>query len=415
MKTNTTHNYSFILVFIVFLLTLKTQSQTSPLKLIGFSNNQEQGVNVVKWNAGETIFNSSYPTNIQGILLGSSTFDSASANYFAKVLDNTNNEEENKLFKFNANTETISLFPAESFFNGGSEVDMETGLVYTYDGDADNNVFLNQYNSQTGIATNLGIFNFNPNTNFFPDSACYDSNNKKYYFLILEEATVKLVSVSVDSQPLDYTITPLAYDGNSGNIGLEYSNETNTIYAMYSELNPINNSNTITIGSLNPLNGELTAITNLDNVIGYQLSNRTYDQETKSFVFIGLNNLNNFELLAVNTETAAINTYPLPEGLLVEIESDNSQYATTKYGTLKNNTFDQAGFTLFPNPASTTTQVSFSGIVTNYYIADLLGKTTLEGNLSNHNIIDVSTLSKGVYIFSAIQNDKVISKKIVIK
>ncbi len=415
MKKNSTYYYSFIIVLIVFLFTFKSQSQTSTLKLIGFSYNQEQVVNVVKWNAGETIFNSSYPTNIQGVLLGSSTFDSASANYFAKVLDNTNNEEENKLFKFNTNSETISLFPAESFFNGGSEVDMETGLVYTYDGDADNNVFLNQYNSQTGIATNLGIFNFNPNTNFFPDSACYDSNNKKYYFLILEEATVKLVSVSVDSQPLDYTITPLAYDGNSGNIGLEYSNETNTIYAMYSELNPINNTSTITIGSLNPLNGELTAITNLDNVVGYQLSNRTYDQDTKSFVFIGVNNLNNFELFAVNTETAAVNTYPLPGELLVEIESDNSQYASTKYGGLKNSSFEQDGFTLFPNPATTSIQVSYQGIVTNYYITDMLGKPILEGNFSNQNKIDVSTLSKGVYIFNAIQNDKAISKKIVIK
>lgn len=415
MKTKNTYNYSFIIVLIVFLFASKSQSQTSTIKLIGFSYSQEQGVNIVKWNAGETTFSSSYPTNVQGVLLGSSTFDSSSANYFAKVLDNTNNEDENKLFKFNSDTETISLFPAESFFNGGSEVDMETGLVYTYDGDADNNVFLNQYNIQTGIATNLGIFNFNTNTSFFPDSACYDSNNKKYYFLILDEATVKIVSVSVDSQPLDYTITPLAYDGNSGNIGLEYSNETNTIYAMYSELNPINNSNTITIGSLNPLNGELTSIINLDNVVGYQLSNRTYDQDTKSFIFIGLNNLNNFELFAVNTETAAINTYPLPEGTLVEIESDNSQYASTKYGTLKNSSFDQASFTLFPNPADTTTQVSYSGVVTNYYITDLLGKTILEGNLSNQNIIDVSALSKGVYIFNAIQNEKAISKKIVIK
>ena len=57
-----------------------------------------------------------------------------------------------------------------------------------------------------------------------------DVNLKRYYFLILEDNLVKLVTASVASQPFTYTVIPIANADNSGNIGLEFSNETNTIY-----------------------------------------------------------------------------------------------------------------------------------------------------------------------------------------
>ncbi len=143
----------------------------------------------------------------------------------------------------------------------GSEVDMQTGFVYSYDGDIDNNIFLNKFDPISRIQTILGYFNFEEGTNFFPDSRCYDSNSKKYYFLILEGNQVKLVTASVASQPFSYTVIPLQNSEYSGNIGLEFSNETNTIFTVYSVYNQDNNVNDeIMIGTLNPNTGELTTM-----------------------------------------------------------------------------------------------------------------------------------------------------------
>ncbi len=413
MKSKITKRMLYAVVILSLVTTNLSIAQSSDIKLIAFNYIQDQGTNIVKWNAGETQFGDTYATNVEGIIVASSAFDSKRSNYFARVLDNSTGTIETRMIKFNTNSQSISLTPVESIFNGGSEVDMQTGFVYTYDGDNNNNVFLSKFDPFSGTQTNLGNFNFADGTNYFPDSTCYDSNSKKYYFLILEEDQVKLVTASVAAQPFTYTIIPLQNAGNAGNIGLEFSNETNTIVTMYSVFDEFNSSNNeIIIGNLNPITAELTTITTLQNISGYLFSSRTYDQDSESVIFVGYDAVFNANLYVVNTATSNVEALSLPVGNINEIECDNSLYAEAKYGALAINEFSSNTIRIYPNPVNDYFQVSFDGGVSNYTIIDLLGKVVQSGQITPNQLIDVTSLSNGMYVFNLVNNTETVTQKI---
>ncbi len=413
MKSKITKRMLYAVVILSLVTTNFSIAQSSDIKLIAFNYIQDQGTNIVKWNAGETQFGDTYATNVEGIIVASSAFDSKRSNYFARVLDNSTGTIETRMIKFNTNSQNISLTPVESIFNGGSEVDMQTGFVYTYDGDNNNNVFLSKFDPFSGTQTNLGNFNFADGTNYFPDSTCYDSNSKKYYFLILEEDQVKLVTASVAAQPFTYTIIPLQNAGNAGNIGLEFSNETNTIVTMYSVFDEFNSSNNeIIIGNLNPITAELTTITTLQNISGYLFSSRTYDQDSESVIFVGYDAVFNANLYVVNTATSNVEALSLPVGNINEIECDNSLYAEAKYGALAINEFSSNTIRIYPNPVNDYFQVSFDGGVSNYTIIDLLGKVVQSGEITPNQLIDVTNLSNGMYVFNLVNDTETITQKI---
>jgi Secretion system C-terminal sorting domain len=415
MKNKITQNLFYVITIMFAFYGNFSFAQSNAIRLIAF-NYDTQETSIVRWNAGETQFDNVYTTNVQGIISGSSAFDSKRSNYFARVLDNTTGNTLARLIKFNTNSESISLTPIENVFNGGSEVDMENGLVYTYDSDSSNNVFLSEFNPVLGTQTNLGNFSFSTGTGYFPDSTCYDSNSKKYYFLILEGNQVKLVTASVASQPFTYTVIPIANADNSGNIGLEFSNETNTIFAMYSIYNPTSgNSNQVMIGSLDPSNGELTEIVTLENIYGYQFSNRTYDQDSESMIFVGFNANFNAGLYIVNTASGNYEILPMLGENINELECDNSLYAEAKYGALSVSENTIQSIKIAPNPAQDYFRVAFNGSTSNYQISDVLGKIVQSGEINNDATIDVSNLSKGMYLFRLMNEDKLQVHKVIIE
>ncbi len=385
------------------------------IKLVGLKYDSNQNLtNLVKWYAGATDFESSTPTNIQYIALATSTFDSQRSNYFANVTTNIDGISENKIFKFNTNTSTYTLDTFDGFINNGSEVDLETGLIYSYSGSTDN-YFINEYNPSTGISNNLGTIDFTNFVGFTLGSTCYDSNSKKYYFVVLEDNIQKLVAVNVAAQPFSYSIIPILNLNLAGNIGIQFSNETNTLFASYPIQNPNGVGSRISIGTLDPNSGVLDSVVVLPNTQYYSLGTITFDQASKSYIFVGLGSDFIEKLIVVKTDTGVIETLDLPSENIKEIKCNNATYAVNRYGALKTNSFDQTNFKLFPNPATTTLNVSNSGNLSTYTITDLLGKIILVGTINNQSNIDVSTLSKGIYVFNASQNDKIISKKLVIK
>ena len=86
------------LVYFLSTYSLKAQVQ---IKLIGFTNNGETIDNFVKWNAGETGFQESYPVNYIGVLSGSSVYNSNIGEYYSRVLmyrkNNSKKKKENNL------------------------------------------------------------------------------------------------------------------------------------------------------------------------------------------------------------------------------------------------------------------------------------------------------------------------------
>jgi uncharacterized repeat protein (TIGR01451 family) len=81
--------------------------------------------------------------------------------------------------------------------------------------------------------------------------------------------------------------------------------------------------------------------------------------------------------------------------------SKGYQLISTVTSTTEN---EQVGaFVLYPNPAQGTVYIRSSSQLKAYRITDLSGKTLLEGELEQegHGIVNIQTLSKGVYLFNA--------------
>ncbi len=375
------------------------------IKLIGFTSNGQNINNLVKWKAGETNYLEANAVNYVGVLVGSSVYNSNIGEYYSRVLISENDNYVSKMLKYQSQNSSFLLTDVTSVYNGSAEVDMQTGLLYSYDGDLDNNIYLNRYNPITQTSTNLGYYNFNEEVFFFPDSSCYDSDAGIYYFIVQGNDGKKLVKSTITGDSYTYTIIPLIGDDIIGNIGLEYSNEENTIHLIYPEYNFETGTSTMNVGKLNPETGEITDVLNIAEISALQLFNRTYDQNTEKLLFIGVDLNNEQRLYSFNTLTSTLENLPLPQSLLLEIEADNYEYAQSRYNVLSINQNTTNPFSVSPNPAKDYLNVNFEGQNCDYEIVDVMGKTIQKGTIQNGQQIAVNNLNAGMY-FLSLRSDK---------
>ena len=319
------------------------------------------------------------------------------------------------MFRYRTQNNTISLSEVSSFFNGSAEVDMLTGMLYSYDGNSlDNGLYLNRYNPFTQTSTNLGYYQFNPNTIFYPDSSGYDSDNGIYYFIIQDGDGKKLVKSNINSETFSYTVIPLFGETITGNIGLEYSNQENTLHIIYTEYNSSTGTSTINVGYLNGETGQITNLVNLIEVDRLQLFNRTYDQNTETLIFIGFDLNNQQRIYLYNTLTDQLVNYPLPPSVIYEIEADNFIFAQNRYTTLGIDEKQISTFSVNPNPIENSFYVNFEGTTAEYELFDVIGKSVQKGIVQNSQEINVSKLRKGVYVINIKTANFNENKKIII-
>lgn len=390
-------------------------SAQEEIKLIGFTSNGQTIDNLVKWNAGETSYLETNPVDYIGVLVGSSVYNSKIGEYYSRVLISENEDYISKMLKYQTLNNSFLLTDVTSVYNGSAEVDMQTGLLYSYDVDLEYNVFLKRYNPETGTSTNMGFFGIDDLGILYPDGSCFDSDNTVYYFITQTEDGKKLVKSTITNDGYSYTLTPLIGPTITGNIGLEYSNEENKIHLIYPEFNAETGTSSLNVGIVDSETGEITNLTTITEVSGLQLFNRTYDQATETLVFIANDLENQQRLYLYNTITNQLVNEPLPENLLLEIEADNYEYAQARYGALGITENFSNSLSIHPNPAKDSFTVQFDGLNSDYELYDLVGKSVQKGTIQSGQEINVNQLNKGVYVLNIKSESFNEKKKVVIQ
>jgi hypothetical protein len=400
---------SFSTVFIV-------NAQDDQINLIAFkSNGQNQPCEVIKWNVDNPDSFTSTPINVVGILVGTSTFNASTGDYISRVIQ-SGDPNSSGIFKYNANTQAIDFSTATSFFNGSAECDMSNGFIYTYDGNEQNEVELNKYDPQTNELTVIGTFDFGPNTSFFPDGSCFDSNTGTYYFVMQDNVGKKLVTVPVNATEFTYTETLLTGLPITGNIGLEFSNETNSIYCIYSSYDSLTQTSTFVVGNLDAASGAIAVVNTLDTIGGYQFYNRTFDQNTKKLLFVAYNlDFSQQRLFMYDIDSNTYETRLLPAETVVEIECNNFEYSSRKYGQLSTPAFDAKDLVIYQDIKTKSILFSKNVAKSNFQIVDMQGAIVSAGQVSSANVIDASTLPSGIYIVSLAVNATKVDKKLILK
>ena len=403
-----------LLLIIALIYSSLTQAQETPINLIAFKyNGMSESSEIIQWEVNSpTNFNSA-PTDVASILVGSSIFNPNTGDYIARV---THTDNTSGIYKYNINTAAASFSEATSFYNGSSECDMQTGYIYTYAGNELNEVELNKYNPQTNTVEVVGNFDFLPNTSFFPDGSCFDSNLGIYYFVVLDTEGRKLVSVNVNNPVFSYTVTLLSGMPITGNIGLEFSNETNQVYCMYSSYNPDTETSTFVVGSIATATGEISVLNALNEIGGYQFYNRTFDQTNKKLLFVAYNlDFSAQELYLYDMDSNTYETRPLPAEVVIEIECNNIFYSELKYGALNTPINETETVVVFADTALHQIKVSNNLANANYCLYNTQGAAVLSGKIDASNSIDVTGLSAGIYVVSVNYFGKKVNKKVIVR
>lgn len=401
-------------ILVSFFAVITVSAQEDEINLIAFKyNGQTQTSDVIKWVADAPELYTSTPSDVTGILVGTSVFNASTGDYISRV---SQNNGLSGIFKYNTNTQAINFNEVASYFNGSAECDMQTGLIYTYDGNNQNEVILNKYNPQNNQLVIIGTFNFLPNTAFFPDGSCFDSNLGIYYFVMQDSEGTKLVSVPVNATDFTYTETLLTGLPITGNIGLEYSNETNSIYCIYSSYNSQTQLNTFVVGNVDAATGAIAVLNTLDTIGGYQFYNRTFDQNSKKLLFIAYSlGFAEQRLYMYDIDSNTYETRLLPAELVVEIECNNFEYSERKYGQLSTPTFDDDALVICQDPTTKTILFSQNVAKSKFQITNMQGASVIAGEINNSNTIDAATLQDGIYIVGLEINSKRVEKKLILK
>lgn len=393
-------NKQLLISIITLILTINI-CKAQGVDLIGMSYTGQVNA-VTKWNSDSTTATATSITSLNGIFVGSSTYDAYTGNYYVRGL--ANGTTNGVILQHNTITDSSDYTPSINNYNGGAEVDMSSGIIYTYDRDSLNNTFLNSYNTVTKLNTNLGNFNFPTNIGLLPDATCFDSNNHIYYFITVDLTTgdFKLISVPVNATTFTYTELMMSGAFITGNMGLEYSNTYDEIYMLYPSFAP-NGTGTLNVATIDPATAVATPIRPLVDMLGYYFSSRTFDQNTNQLIFMAIDTNNVTNLYQYNTVADTLTIGNLPVAAIVEIECNNYSYAKGKYGfaSIQDNSINLKQ-SLFPNPAKDFLRISNISNPTSYDVFDVTGNSVKTGLYDSTESITIQELKSGLYVFRTI-------------
>ena len=194
------------------------------------------------------------------------------------------------------------------------------------------------------------------------------------------------------------------------NIGLEFSNDSNTIFATF--FTNFNNQNYVfNVGTIAPL-GVLASLATIPSIAGIQPFNRSFDQATNSLIVVG-SEQNVMKLFIYDTDTNTYFTKPLPAGIINELECNNYTYSQEKYGPLNTQNFSlKTQITINQNFKT----ISFSEdlLNKNFDIFSVTGSKVVSQKVPSDLTFDYSNLSSGLFIIRFNDFKNAISKKIIL-
>jgi hypothetical protein len=122
---------------------------------------------------------------------------------------------------------------------------------------------------------------------------------------------------------------------------------------------------------------------------------------------------NTFDFTASGSTIVVYVRAPLAVDGSNEVFYDN--FSLVEKGTASVDDVFSSKLSIYPNPANEFVQISTNESITGIEVYNLIGKRVISSSKLENNRIDVSNLSKGVYVLKVMSNDLVGSRKIIIE
>lgn len=402
----------FYCLVIGFSMSMNTNAQ---INLIGTSSNPISGdINILKWQALDSLSVSSIPTILDAYFFATSAFDPFKNNYYISGVAGQNTG----LYSYNSFTGEESLMQASSYTNV-SEFDMSTGKMYNLIMETEEYISIYEYDVESNQDSLIGVIYEPGAIGIVADAIGFDSNNRILYYVGPTNGNeLSLYSIPVRNNSFSFTRTILnTTNPNISITSLNFDNINEKLFAVNDTYDQSFNFTGRNIVEINKVSGDVINLGQLVEFTNFAGGSSSFDQNTGTFLLVGIDNNNVSKMIAFNTNSNTYVTGFVPENVS-EIVCDNSIFAKNRYGALGIEQEASSNFKLYPNPVSEVLSIeSKTDEPTDIQIFNSLGVLvfTQTSNASSEINLNLSSFPKGVYIVNLTTENQTKSEKIVVQ
>jgi hypothetical protein len=390
------------LVFYVLFFSQLIPCTQAQIRLIGVNNtNTSDKIDIVTWNAFDSSSVSYYQTDLNSYAFASSGFSDYSGQYYLSGFSAAGKGR----LSFNTYTNN-STFAAGVFLSNITEFDMSTGIMYSLSIDVNNKVSVIANSLSSNQDSLVGTF-VEPNLRgLLADAICFDANKGIIYHIGMNPNNSKdLYAIYVRDTNFTYTKTPIL-DQNSNNLtALQFDNVNNKLYCRRANFDSISTYLGSDIVEINSLTGAVSLKMAITQFPYFVASSSCYDQNTGTFLIIGIDDNYISKMIAYNTLTDSLVIGYVPRNVS-ELACVNTQFAQVKYGTptVVKKVNQAELISMYPNPAADKLYIKLSpnGLENNlqFELINMMGETVYQNKLDQvQTEFQISALKPGIYFY----------------
>jgi Secretion system C-terminal sorting domain len=399
----------------IALVTTFSFSAHAQIKLIGASINSDSGyVDIVRWQALDSLSVSVVPTILDGYFFATSAYDALNSNYYLTGISG----DSSGLYSYNSVTGEENLASGSSFTNI-AEFDMSTGKMYNLLMETEEYISVYEYDILANQDSLIGIIYEPGVTGIVGDAIGFDSNNGIIYYVGFSDSTaLSLYAIPVRDSLFSFTKTILTTTEPINNItSVNFDNVNEIVYALNDTYDSLFNFTGRHIVEIDKLTGAIINRGELVEFPYYVGGSSSFDQNSGTFLLVAIDTANLVKMVAFDTYT---NTYVsgFVPNLVSEIVCDNSNFAKEAYNTPTIAPELSGSFKLYPNPVSEILNIEtpttgsvivqiFTSTGKQVFAQDYLSANKIELNLAG--------LSPGLYLINMIAGNQTISEKILVQ
>ena len=208
---------------------------------------------------------------------------------------------------------------------------MSNGIIYTITGNVLGSFDVNQYDLTTGNTILIGVVSDPMISGIVVDAVAFDSEHGILFTEV--EATSGerfLCRIFVRDPVLSYDLIPIQVQNPLCNyVCFQYDNLNNRLFALKLDNTP---GAVHGIVEIIPSTGVVTDIGPIPQMSGIVAGSSSFDQQTGSFMVVGVTPSSEYEQIIFNTTDVSCTTGSVPVGVS-EIVCDNYDWAKSHYGT----------------------------------------------------------------------------------
>jgi hypothetical protein len=385
------------------------------IRLIGASSNPlTESIDLIQWEAMDSLSVTTTPTILDGYVFGTSSFDALNSDYYISGMTG----ETFGLYSFNSVTEDEAL-ETGSLYTNVSEFDMSNGKMYNLIMEDEEYISIYEFDIETNTDLLIGIIYEPGMTAIVADAIGFDSNNGILYYVgFTGDAELALYAIPVREAEFSYTRTILSVADAGNNItSVNFDNVNEILYALndtYDEFFDFTGRNIVEI---DVTTGDVITRGELVEFPYYVGGSSAFDQETGTFLLVGIDTSDQLKMIAFDTYEDTYITGYVP-GAVSEIVCDNSRFAKNAYGTAGIEQASTVNLTIYPNPVSEILTIdNFTEGPVKVQIYSTLGDLVYAEDFAVSSKLELNLISfsPGLYTVNLIGANLTATEKILVR